>query len=181
MLNIIVLAAEGTVHEANGNILPSDINEVAWGTIAFLIVFAGLIWKGLPAAKAMASARTQRIADELAAAEAERTAAESALGELQQRIANADEECSRIVSEADETAATLKAQLIAKADADAVDTRQRAVADAAAAQGQVSRGIEEELGQLAIGAAEQVITNSLDGAAQADLIDRYIARVGSGS
>ncbi len=181
MLNIIVLAAEAGVHEPNGSILSSDIDEVIWGTIAFLIVAALLIWKGLPAAKNMATARTQRIEDELAEAAAERAAAESKLAELQARIANADEECARISSEADDTAANLRTLLIAKADADADEARSRAVADSQSAESQVARGLEVEVGRLAIGAAEAVIANSLDASAQADLVDRYITSVGTDS
>jgi len=179
MLNFLVLAAE--VHKPNGNILPSDINEVIWATVALLIVLALLFWKGLPAAKNMAAARTERLEKELTDAAAEREAAEAALADLQQRIANADAECAQIVTEADETAASLKDQLIAKADADAADVRRRAEEDALAAQGQVSRGLEVELGLLAIGAAEVVVANSLDAEAQSDLIERYIERVGSAS
>ena len=59
--------------------------------------------------------------------------------------------------------------------------RRRAEDDALAAQGQVSRGLEVELGLLAIGAAEVVVANSLDASAQSDLIERYIERVGSAS
>jgi F-type H+-transporting ATPase subunit b len=181
MLSTIVFAAEPVVHKANGSILPSDFDEVIWGTVAFLIVAALLIWKGLPAAKKMATTRTERLEKELADAAAEREAAESALADLQTRIANADDECSRILSEADEAAVSLKEQLIAKADVDADDARRRAVDDAASAEGQVSRGLEVEVGRLAIGAAEAVIANSLDAEAQSDLIDQYITRVGSGS
>jgi F-type H+-transporting ATPase subunit b len=181
MLSTILLAAADGAHEGNAAILPHEIDEVIWGTIAFVLVAALLWWKGLPAAKSMAAARTERIEKELAAAEAERQSAETALAELNARIANADEECSRIRAEADETAASLKQQLIAKADSDAVDVRQRAVEDAASAESQVSHGLEVEVGRLAIGAAEAVVANSLDDAAQRDLIDKYIAQVGSGS
>ena len=181
MLSAMLLAAESGAHEANGQILSSDFDEVIWGTVAFLIVAALLYWKALPAAKNMAKARTERIEAELTAAAAERETSEAALGELQGRIANADAECARILSEADETADSLKAQLIAKADSDADEARRRAVADAASAEGQVSRGLEVEVGRLAIGAAEAVVVNSLDDAAQADLIDRYISSVGAGS
>ena len=177
MLNTIVLAAT----EPNGPILTSDINEVIWGTIAFLVVAALLWWKGLPAAKNMARARTERIAKELDDAAEARRVAEANLAELQARIANVDDECARINAEGQETAASLKAQLMAKADADATDARLRAQADAESAQGQVARGLEVEIGRLAVGAAEAVIENSLDAAAQADLIDRYIERVGSSS
>jgi F-type H+-transporting ATPase subunit b len=180
MLNIFLLAAE-TTHKPNGNVLPNDLNEVYWGTIAFLIVLGLLIWKGLPAAKNMARTRRERLAKELDDAAAERVAAETALTELQQRIANADEECARIVAEADEAAVSLKEQLVAKADADAADVRRRAAEDATSSQGQVSRGLELEVGRLAIGAAEAVIANSLDAEAQSDLIEKYIAKVGSGS
>jgi len=181
MLSTILLAAESGTHKPNGNILPADINEVIWATIALVIILAVLAWKGLPAAKNMAAARTARLEKELADAAAEREAAETALAELQQRIANADEECARILSEADGTAVSVKDQLIAKADADATDVRRRAGDDAASAEGQVSRGLEVEVGRLAIGAAEAVVANTLDADAQSDLIDKYITQVGAGS
>jgi F-type H+-transporting ATPase subunit b len=182
MLSTILLAAEdGAAHAANNAILPHEIDEVIWGTIAFVLVAALLWWKGLPAAKSMAAARTERIEKALADAEAERRSAETALAELNARIANADEECARILAEADETAASLKQQLIAKADSDAVDVRQRAVEDAASAESQVAHGLEVEVGRLAIGAAEVVVANSLDDVAQSELIDKYIAQVGSSS
>jgi len=181
MLSMLTLAAAPVVHKANGNILSSDFDEVIWGTVAFLIVAALLIWKGLPAAKNMATTRTDRLAKELDDAAAERETAESKLAELQQRIANADEECSRILAEADGAAVSLKDQLVAKADSDATDVRRRAVDDSASAEAQVSRGLEVEVGRLAIGAAEAVVTNSLDDAAQNDLIEKYISQVGTSS
>lgn len=174
MLTSLVLASSG-----NGFILPHDFNEVIWGTIAFLIVAGVLWWKGMPAAINMARARTQRIADELAEAAEARQRAEAALADLQSRIANADAECASITTEADETAASLRAQLIAKADADADEARRRGDADAEVARSQVAQGLETELGRMAVGAAEAVIANSLDAEAQAALIDRYIDQVGA--
>ena len=43
-----IFAAEGP----NGNWIPGDPNEFYWGSVAFLIILAVFIMKGLPAIKA---------------------------------------------------------------------------------------------------------------------------------
>ena len=179
-MNALLLAAEGA-HQSNGSVLPSDINEVIWGSIGFLIVFGLIVWKGGPAIKAMWKGRIDRIAGELDTASTARSAAEAKLAEVESSIANADAERQRIVADARTDAATVKAQIIARAGTDADDIRSRGAADVESARSQASSDLQAEVGVLAIGAAEQVVAASLDQATQADLIDTYIANVGARS
>lgn len=181
MFNLLILAAgEGEVVE-NGPILPHDINEVIWGSLAFFIVMGLLIWKGGPAIKAGWNGRIERIKDEIDSAEASRTAGESALADVQGRIANADAERQRILGEARQTAEALKAQLVAKANQDAADLKARASADIESAKTQVLADLRAEVAQLALGAAEAVVASNLDPATQNDLIESYISKVGATS
>jgi len=180
-MNAIILAAEEGAHHANSFILPGDINEVIWGSISFLCIVGLFLWKGLGPVKGMWYGRIERIANELQTAEAARTQAEAQLAAVESDIANADAERDRILSEGRETAETVKAQIIERAGTDAADVRTRGIADVEAAKAQVTGDLQAEIGVLALGAAEAVVANSLDDAAQNDLIENYINRVGAGS
>lgn len=165
----------------NQIILPGDINEVIWGSIGFLVVFTLIVWKGGPAIKAMWNGRIEKIASELDSAAAARAAAEAKLAEVESNIANADAERQRIVSSARTDAETVRAQIISRAGTDAADIRTRGAADVEAAKSQATSDLQAEIGALAIGAAEQVVTASLDPSTQSELIDKYIANVGARS
>lgn len=180
MFNLLILGSgEGAVE--NGPILPHDINEVIWGSLAFFIVLGLLIWKGGPAIKAGWNGRIERIKGEIETAEASRTEGESALTDVQGRIANADNERQRILAEARQTAEALKAQLVAKAEQDAADLKARAAADVESAKTQVLADLRAEVAQLALGAAEAVVASNLDAGTQTELIESYIAKVGATS
>ena len=184
-MNILILAseaaAEGGTHHANGFVIPGDINEVIWGTLAFLIVATLLVWKGGPAVKGMWNGRIDRLRNELETAAGNRSSAEAELATVESNIANAGAERQRILTEARETAASLKQQIITKAGSDAADLRTRGASDVEAAKSQATSDLQSEIGLLAVGAAEAVVANNLDAATQAELIESYITRVGAGS
>lgn len=179
-MNRFILAAEGHSVE-NGPILPHDINEVIWSSLAFVIVIALLIWKAGPAVKDAWNGRIQRIEAELAEAEAARAAGAAKLAEVQGRIADADAARQRILAEARQTAEALSAQLVAKAEADAADLKARAAADIESSKTQVLADLRAEVAQLALGAAEAVVASNLDEATQNRLVESYIEKVGSTS
>ena len=94
--------------EPNGFLLPHDINEVIWGTIAFLIVLGLLIWKSAARpSRAAWNGRTERLSKELDDAAAAKAEAQTKLADVQHRIADAGNERQRILDEAAQTAATL--------------------------------------------------------------------------
>lgn len=180
MHNLLLFAAEGGSTE-NSAIIPHDINEVIWGGLAFLIVFGLIIWKGGPAIKNMWNGRIDRLRTELDEAEAARVASERKLADVEQRIADADQERERIRSEAQQTAATLTQQIAERTVTDADEIRKRARADADTARAQAGADLEAELARVAIGAAESVVQDNLDEATQRELIESYISKVGSGA
>lgn len=180
-MNLFLLASETGTHHENGFIVPGDINEVIWGTIAFLLIVVLIVWKGRPAIIAMWNGRIDKIRNEVSSAADQRAAAEAKLAEVEANIANADTERARIVADARKDAETVKAQIIARAGTDAADLRARGQADAEAARAQAAADLQAEIGALALGAAEKVVANSLDASTQNQLIDDYITRVGAGS
>lgn len=178
---MFILAAGGGEVEPNGFWLPHDINEVYWGTLAFILIAALLWWKAYPAIKKAMHGRSERIANELSEAETARTTAQAELAELQSKLANADQERQRIIAEARQSAEVLQAQLVERAEADAAAIRARGTADAESAKTQAIADLQAEVAALALGAAEAVITQSMDAATQQSLIDGYIDQVGGRS
>ena len=163
---LVFAATEGGGHAGNG-FLTGDLGdkhtlyEVLISAAASIIVFALLYWKGMPAAKKGLAARTARIAKELDDATKARNDSEGRLGDVQQRIANAEDERQRILVEARQTAEALKTQIVERA-------ADEAIAD-----------LQAEVGALAMGAAEAVIARNLDPVTQTQLIDGYINQVGA--
>lgn len=173
---IHLIAAEGP----NGRFLPADIKEFWWSAAAFAIVMALLIWKLLPVIKQAMTDRSNAIRDGLVEAERARVDAEAELSALRSKLGDADAEAARIRQEAEVQAQAVKADLIARADEDAVTARERASIEVSASTGQASADIQAAIAAQASAAAESVVNANLDQATHADLIDRYIEQV-SGS
>lgn len=173
---LLILAAEEGAE--NGAILPHDINEVIWGSLAFFIVVFLIVWKAGPAIKGAWTGRIERIEGELGDAATSRSDAEGRLADVQARIADADAERQRILAEARQTAESLRAQLVAKAEADAEELKVRAAGDVEGAKQQVLSDLRAEVSSLALGAAEAVVSANLDATTQAELVEAYIRDVG---
>lgn len=172
---LTLLAAEGP----NKFWLPGATNEIYWGTIAFIIMAFILVKFGKKPVTEAFHRRTQNVADELAEAESTRVAAEAERDRIKTALADADAEKARIIEDARRTADALTADIAARADADVATLRERAAIDLAATRAQAQADLSGELSRLALGAAEEVVTSSLDADAQQRLIDDYIRQVGT--
>jgi F-type H+-transporting ATPase subunit b len=126
-------------------------------------------------------ARADRIRASLESADKAKTDAESILSEYQHQLADAKNEANRIIEEARQTADQLRRDLIAKAEADATELRQRATADINAAKDRALTELRSQLSALAIDLAEKVVERNLDRATNEALVESYIAKVGSQS
>lgn len=177
-MNLFIFAAEGGEHAENSFLLPHDINEFYWGLVSFLIVFGLIIWKGGPAIKGMWNGRIERLSTELDEAAATRSAAEAELADVKGRIANVDSEKASILADADAAAVTLKEQTKARTEQDRIDVGVRAANDAESSKLTATADLQSELAALAVGAAEEVVTQSLDAQTQNQLIETYIGNLG---
>ncbi len=171
-----IFAAEGP----NGNWIPGDINEFYWGSAAFLLIVAVFVWKGLPALQAAMKANTAKVENELAAAEQAKAEAEAELEALTSSLGDAGAEAEAIVSEAREQATRLEADLIARAETDVADAKERARIEVAAQRDQALADLRAAVAEQARTAADAVVRNNLDDTTQTALIDDYISAVGAG-
>ena len=164
--------------EAPNPIMP-EINEVLWGAFAFIVLF-GLIAKfGYPAIKSAMEARSDKIAGDLEQAERARAESEGVLAQYHAQLADARAESARIIDEARAQAEQVRRDLIAKAEAEAAELRQRNAEQIAAERGRVMGEVQGQVAALAVELAEKVVESNLDREANMRLIENYINTVGA--
>jgi F-type H+-transporting ATPase subunit b len=175
-----ILAAEGGEHHEN-NFFYGDINEVIWGSVAFLIIFAIFLWKGVPAIKKIMKKQQEALEARIAAGEATKAAEEAQLTQLRSDLGNADDEAARIVAEARERAEVVKADLKRRAEEDIREAVQRAHIEIESSKTQALADLREEITSMTVHATEAILEDSLDDTVRSLLVDRYIDQVGAGS
>ena len=178
---IELLEAGGEIdscQEAPNPILP-ETNEVLWGAFAFIVLFALIAKLGYPAIKGAMDARAQKISDDLEAAERSKVEQETVLTQYQAQLADARTEASRIIEEARVQAEQVRKDLIAKAEAEATELRQRNAEQVSAERGRVLGEMQGQVAALAIELAEKVVESNLDSETNTRLIESYISSVGA--
>lgn len=169
----VVLATE----EGGDNtalVLP-EFSELIAGIIAFAIVFF-VVWRwAMPTINKTLEQRQQAITGKIADAEKAKAEAESLLADYRAQLADAKAEGNRLIEEARESAEHLKADLVAKAEADAEQIRTKAREDAAGEKARALADAQSEVGNLSIDLAGRIVGESLDDDAHRALIDRYLA------
>ena len=161
-------------------ILPPT-GEMIIGSLASIIVFGALFKFAGPTIKKSFSDRTARIQKELddsaaaaAAAEAEAVRIRSAKGDI-------DAERSRLYADADAQAEALLADGRERLGAEMADIEARAEAELVSAAGRSGDELRAEIARYSSSAIDSVVDGTLDDAAQQDLIEGFIARVGASS
>jgi F-type H+-transporting ATPase subunit b len=168
---------DGFVTAANP-ILP-PIKEIFIGGAASLIVFAA-IWKlaGPAIAKAM-RARTARVQSELDGAAEAKIDAESRATEIRAALGDIDSERERLFAEADTQSEAILTDGRARLEQEIAELHARADIDIVTATNRSGDELRTEIGRHASTTIERVVAESLDDAAQQELIESFIQRVGA--
>ncbi|HSF86863.1 MAG TPA: F0F1 ATP synthase subunit B [Acidimicrobiia bacterium] len=178
-LATVVLAAEEGKEEASGVdlLLPTDLNEVWAGLIAFAVVFF-VIWKfAVPAFNEMIENRQNAIKGELESAEQAKAEAATLLEDYKSQLKGARDDANQIVDDARASAEGMKSDIVAKANAEAEEIISKARTEA---QGEKERALQEardEVAALSLDLAEKVVGGSLDRQAQQGLVESYLAEL----
>jgi F-type H+-transporting ATPase subunit b len=154
-------------------------SELLWGTIAFIIVAAFLIKYAFPAMRKGLKAREEKIRDDLETAERAREEAEEERRSYEARLTEARSEATHIVEAARQDADRVRQELIARAEADAADTRSRAQDDIRLATDRAMSDLQTRVTDLSIDLAERIVEQNLDHDTQRALVERYIESVGT--
>jgi F-type H+-transporting ATPase subunit b len=164
--------------EAPNPILP-ETNEIIWGSIAFLIILAGLWRFGMPAVRGAMEQRTERIRNSLDEAEQAKADAESLRGDYQRQLNDAKSEAARIIEEARQQADAVRRDLTQRAEAEAQDLRRRNAEQLEAERARVLGELRGQVAVLAVDAAERVVRANLDPEANRRLVEEYISSLSS--
>jgi F-type H+-transporting ATPase subunit b len=187
VLLAIWVAAEGEPHrDDNGQVVTHhwlfpEQAELIYGSLASIIIFA-LLWKFAgPAVVKAFNGRTERVQAELDSAHEALDAATSDAERIRDTKGDIDAERQRLFSEADTQAQALLADGRARLDAEAAELESRAAAELVATAARAGDELRVEIGRIVQDSTDQVVTASLDAAADQDLIEAFIQRVGASS
>jgi F-type H+-transporting ATPase subunit b len=155
------------------------IKEIGIGGLASVIVFVAL-WKfaGPPVRQAMRD-RTARIQAELDSAAAATTDAEQSAGEIRAALGDIDGERQRLFAEAEQQAEAILGDGRARLETEIAELHARAEADIASAASRGGDELRAEIGRHAAVSIDTVVADALDDAAQQELIESFIQRVGA--
>jgi F-type H+-transporting ATPase subunit b len=183
-LATVVVEAESVPNDGEGSTSLNPFlppwGEFIIGSLASIIVFA-LIWKFAgPAIKKGMSDRTARIQEEIDSSAAARAQAERDAAEIRTSLGDVDGERTRLFAEADAQAESLLADGRVRLAEEIAEMEAKADADIAAAAGRGAEDLRADIARYASQAIESSVNASLDDAAQQELIEGFIARVGVG-
>ncbi len=179
------------IHTTAGTEVPTEehheatafgLNAGWWVALAMLVVFAILIWKKVPAAITRSlDDKIAAIRSQLDEAKALRAEAEALRKEYEKKAKSADKEAAAMIERASHEAEAI----VAKADADAsalIERRTRMAEDKIAAEERAAiNELRASAATAAARAAEKLIAERHDAAADARLVDQAIAGLGKGA
>lgn len=149
--------------------------ELVAGIIAFALIFTVVKLWVWPKMGEMMDARQASLAGEYTAAEKAKAEAESLLEDYRKQLAQSKTEANSILEEARASADKVRADLIAKAEADAEQIRAKARDEAAMAMSRALGEARAQVGEISVDLAGRIVGESLSADAHKALIDRYLA------
>jgi F-type H+-transporting ATPase subunit b len=165
-------------HKAKSIVVPAS-PELLWGSLAFLIVLGVLVKFAFPTLKKTMADRSEKIRSDLDGAASAKAQAEEELADYRSQLANARNEGQQLIEAARTDAERVRADLIARAEAEAAEIKARATDDIRLATERAQADLQASVKDLSIELAEKVVEHNLDADTQRALIDSYIAQVGS--
>lgn len=175
MAQFTILAAEGP----NGYFIPSDIYELLWGGLAFLIIFYLMVSKLFPFINRALEKGQKNATASAQAAEIAQAEAKAKLQAKAKELGDVDAECATIVADARKAAEQLKVDSAERTELLKDEAWAKAQSDVAAMKQQAMADVQAEVAAQAVGAAEHLVRDAMNDQRRGDLIEEYIAKVGA--
>lgn len=185
LASILVLAAEASTTaaefgqaavdaEAVKNPILPTINEMFWAAIFFIALWTLMKFVLLPRITKVMDGRTDKIRDDLAAAEAAETERAAKLEQYEAGLAGARAEAVSILEASRAEGDAERRTQITAAEAEVAAARAEAAAEIADAKSRARSELTGSITDIAVGAAEAVIQKPLDRAAQSRIVEDYV-------
>jgi F-type H+-transporting ATPase subunit b len=153
--------------------------ELIPGSLASIIVFSLLYWKAGPIIKKSFRDRTAGVQKQLDDSSSSKAAAEAEAVRIREAKGDIEAERARLFAEADAQAEALLADGRARLEVEMAELEARAEADIGAAAGRSTDELRAEIARHSGVAVDHIVRDTLDDAAQQELIETFIARVGA--
>lgn len=173
----LLLVAATIFNVADPMNLHPDLKNQIWRVINFVIFLAIIYYAGGKKLFTFFPSRSKEIETELSDLDARRKEAEKRLSEVEQSIANLDQERERILAQAKSQGEALKADIIAKAESAAEIIKQQAKISAEQEAKLALEEIKAQLAEKVIEAAEAMIREKLKAEDHQALINDSLTRV----
>jgi len=163
------------------HIFSVDPGSVLWTILSFLIllfILGKVAWKPILSAL---EAREKGVRDDIDKARAERLAAEQARSDYEASLADARKQAQAILGESRERARLYEQEQMEAARAEAQAAKERAAEEIAQEARKVRQGLQGELVELSLAAAEQVIRRGLSAADHEAVVRDALRQAGSAS
>ena len=187
LASILVLASEATTElldQAAGEakavknpILPT-VNEMLWAAIFFIALWALMKFVLLPRITKVMDGRTDKVRDDLAAAEAAEAERVAKLEQYEAGLAGARAEAVAILEASRAEGDAERRTQISAAEAEVSSARAAAAAEIADAKARARSELTGSITDIAVGAAEAVVQKPLDRAAQSRIVEDYVNATG---
>lgn len=174
-------AAQGGDHgAAHGNSLsPAKLKDFFWRTINFLALVIILVkFLGKPIGSGIAG-RQKRIQEEIEDLQARRDEAERSYKEFEARLAGMEKEMDLVVEKAIAQAENEKTRILEDAEKAAEDIKRQAEAAVQAELVDAKNILREEVAEQAAAMAEELIIKNLTPEDQIAISEQYLDRVGA--
>ncbi|MEP7218986.1 MAG: F0F1 ATP synthase subunit B [Bacteroidota bacterium] len=158
------------------NFLDIQSGPILWTIVNFIILLVllrAVAWK--PILKAL-EMREGTINDALNRAEVAKSEAERILTANKEVMQKAEEESQRVLRESREHAERMQTEASAKAQAESRRMIEQAQQEIERGKQQALTELRTEVANLAVGAAEKILNESLDGDRQKRLVDTYLTQ-----
>jgi F-type H+-transporting ATPase subunit b len=167
--------AEPGGDESSGiDLLIPETSELIAGILAFAIIFF-FVWKWvIPAINRALEARREAITGQVTEAEKAKAEAESLLDDYRKQLAQARSEADKIVEDAKQSAEAVRSDIVSKASDEAADITRKAREEAAAEKERAAAAVRSDVAALSVDLAQKAVAGTVDAAAQAALVDRFL-------
>jgi F-type H+-transporting ATPase subunit b len=161
------------------SLIVPEIGTVFWTVVTFVILAALLgrfAWKPL---LQTLQEREKMVRESIEQAQAARAEAEEALRKNQEILAGARRETVAIIEQGKREAEALKGEILAQTRKESQDLIEQGKRQVLFEQKRAIEELRRHVADLAIQAAERLITRSLDDKKQRELVDEYVRTLGT--
>lgn len=177
-----VVDAHATADVGHGkakSITPAKLKDLFWRTVNFIALLIILIkFLAKPIGSALAG-RQQQVITELETLKEKRDTAERSYKEFEKRLAGMEKEMDVIVQRAIAQAENEKTKILEDAEKAAEDIKRQAEAAIQAEIVEAKRSLRDDIADQAAAMAEELIVKNLTPADQVNITEQYLDRVGA--